>query len=313
MTDVYHLRRVQPRHQKKVAAFLSSLFKTKPGFWKWKLSIPYKRPASAWIATLPSGEPVSHYAYMPLAVVAGKERVHGALCTAMATAPRHRGRSLISQLSRAAFDDVERQGAEICLGFSNQAGLKVDKKATGYGYRVVGSFATYAAIPRKTMKSDVVLIRMKRSERFRSWPATPHALALQKSADYLEWRYRAHPDHTNECFRLVRGNKQIGYAVLRSKNARMEITDLIVGNDREIPDAVRSCSAYARQKGSRILTITVLKNTFWKRVLKQAGFVSLLKRTRYSLTIKTTRHTPQDLKRLFLKANSWRLVGGDIL
>jgi hypothetical protein len=313
MTSIYHLRRVQKRHTKRVTEFLTSVFKTRPGFWKWKLAMPSKRPIITWMATVPNGEPISHYAYLPLDIAAGKERIPASLCTAMATHPKHRGRSLISRLSETSFQDAEAQSSEICIGFSNQAGLRVDKGSVGYGYRIIGSFATFACLTGKAIVSVLYLEPLKAKESFKKISPSAHALSIEKNPAYLEWRYRHHPEKAYRCFRLMKERRLVGYAVLRFREHRTEIMDIVLHDEHAMVEALNACAAHAKKQGSRMVTVSVLKNPFWKQSLSKAGFHELPKRARYHLTLKMTKHTPRDFKRILTKASAWRLMGGDIL
>lgn len=313
MTNVYHIRRMQKRHTKPVTVFLAAVFKTKPGFWKWKLAMSSKRPAIAWMATTPKGELVSHYAYLPLDVAAGKERMPASLCTAMATHPEHRGRSLISRLSQAAFQDAEKQGSEICIGFSNQAGLRVDKNSSGYGYAIIGSFATFATFPGKTDETTIRLEALRAKEPFKKIPFSAQILGIAKNPSFLHWRYRRYPKKIYRCFRLMDKKRLIGYVILRFRKSRAEIMDLLLRDEHRMAEALGVTVAYAKMHGARLVTVSVLKNPFWKQHLSKAGFHEVPKRVRYHLTLKFTSHTPCEFKRILNKAAAWRLMSGDIL
>ena len=56
----------------------------------------------------------------------------------MAVHPDYRGRGLVKNVSRPVYEALQARGCLAGVGFSNAAGVKVDKRSKGYGYRVVG-------------------------------------------------------------------------------------------------------------------------------------------------------------------------------
>lgn len=64
----------------------------------------------------------------------------------MAVHPDYRGRGLIKQVAEPVYTAVQAQGGIAGVGFSNAAGVKVDKHSKGYGYRVVGRLDSTVAL-----------------------------------------------------------------------------------------------------------------------------------------------------------------------
>jgi len=65
----------------------------------------------------------------------------------MATHPDYRGRGLIKHAAAPVYEALKAEGAIAGVGFSNAAGVKVDRHSKGYGYRVVGQMRPLIALP----------------------------------------------------------------------------------------------------------------------------------------------------------------------
>ncbi len=77
----------------------------------------------------------------------------------MATHPDYRGRGLIKHAAMPVYEALKVAGALAGVGFSNAAGVKVDRHSKGYGYRVVGQLHPLIALSglRRKLSSDFYL------------------------------------------------------------------------------------------------------------------------------------------------------------
>ncbi|MCA9994315.1 MAG: GNAT family N-acetyltransferase [Anaerolineales bacterium] len=64
----------------------------------------------------------------------------------MAVHPDYRGRGLIKQVAEPVYAEVVARGGMAGVGFSNEAGVQVDKKSKGYGYQVVGKMVSLLGV-----------------------------------------------------------------------------------------------------------------------------------------------------------------------
>jgi GNAT superfamily N-acetyltransferase len=71
-------------------------------------------------------------------VPGGAEAITVGVSMNMAVHPDYRGRGLVKQVAEPVYKAVQAQGGTAGVGFSNAAGVKVDRHSKGYGYRVVG-------------------------------------------------------------------------------------------------------------------------------------------------------------------------------
>lgn len=65
----------------------------------------------------------------------------------MATHPDYRGRGLIKHAAAPVYQTLQEQGICAGVGFSNAAGVKVDRHSKGYGYQVVGQLQPLMVLP----------------------------------------------------------------------------------------------------------------------------------------------------------------------
>ena len=87
------------------------------------------------------------------------------LCVNMAVHPHYRGRGLVKQLAQPVYTALREQAGVAGVGFSNAAGVNVDKHSRGYGYQVVGQ-----------LTHTLVWLRPKRAEPLeltQTWPSEP--------------------------------------------------------------------------------------------------------------------------------------------
>lgn len=229
----------------------------------------------------------------------------------MATHPSHRGQGYISKLSAAVYVDVLAKGYDFSIGFSNESGIKVDTFSKGYGYKIVGEFRTY----RKVIllpKKNAILLQKTSVFTFKS-SAAPF-LKVEKSETYFKWRYSDRPNGKYTTFEVLKEQHRIAYVVLHLSERTCVILDIIAmsidtSNYHEIIAAVEN---YCLSKGIRLLSLTVLDNTFWKRVFTQNYFLpSVYSSSTYYLTVKI--HKTMPIKNKLLSPDAWLLMGGDIL
>ena len=115
------------------------------------------------------------------------------LSTNMAVHPRYRGRGLIKQAAEPVYQTLQQRGALAGVGFSNAAGVKVDQRSKGYGYRVVGALVSQLIWLRPVQAAPLHLTP--------DWPAMPigsithptDQIHFEASPSTLRHRYAEHP------------------------------------------------------------------------------------------------------------------------
>lgn len=67
-------------------------------------------------------------------------------CVNMATHPDYRGKGLIKHVARPVYETLAGQGVMLGIGFSNAAGVQVDRHSEHYQYQVVGRMLPVMAV-----------------------------------------------------------------------------------------------------------------------------------------------------------------------
>jgi hypothetical protein len=138
------------------------------------------------------------------------------------------------------------------------------------------------------------------------------AIGIEKTCDYLTWRYMRKPFNDYQIYRLAHDGAFAGYVVLREAARRAYLYDIIADmtNIRVILAAIHNLLI---QHNKRIAILYVLANTFWREALRHYVLVPRrLGRQHYYLTVKPHSARLRD-DQTILGPEQWRLMAGDIL
>ncbi len=262
---------------------------------------------------------VAHYANLPISVRYKNKTFQSTLCVDMATHPLFRGKGLISALSKLVYQKVEKSGAAFSLGFSNEAGVKVDQNSKGYGYQVVGKFKEYSFILTKQESSEISLGEVLgfSEEVFSSKEASAKNpfFSIEKDVAYLKWRYQQKPHHSYLFFKIMKQDQFLGYVVVKDSNLQLHVLDIITNDTSVIflTELLKELSNLSLRLGKRIITYSVLENELWNNVMKKSmPFKPVTKKNEFYLTIKTHSHNVMPEKEL-LNKEKWLCFLGDVL
>ena len=114
----------------------------------------------------------------------------------MAVHPNYRGQGLVKQVAGPVYQALAKRGVVAGAGFSNAAGVQVDKRSSGYGYQVVGRLRPYLLWLRtQKQAADFQLTT--------AWPTRPFAQVDGGTAVQFAWnpaslrhRFASHPFRT---------------------------------------------------------------------------------------------------------------------
>lgn len=272
---------------------------------RWKYFDEIHAGGTVMSLAMAGGRAVSQYANAPITLSDDARPFPAMVCADMATAPGYRGRGLISKLARDVYSRVVQSDAVLSVGYSNEAGVQVDRSAKGYGYHVVGRFARYL---RPLLFALSTPYRLEPVKDFAAVCTYGEGLRIYKSPAYLTWRYLRKPHADYRVFRVSRGGATEGYAVLRAARGRCHLVELTTSPE---PDVLRAVQNTALSWGRRALLVYVLDNDYWRESLR--GFVRVPSNPRlenYYLTVKPhCDPMPNDWE----SPARWRLMGGDIV
>jgi len=99
------------------------------------------------------------------------------------------------------------------------------------------------------------------------------AVRVQRSSDYLNWRYLENPYKRHQLMTASRGDSLLGFAVLSQNGSDAEIVDVFGENDelvigRLITDVVE----FFRRRGAITVSAELIAMHPWIEVFKKAGF-----------------------------------------
>jgi hypothetical protein len=98
-------------------------------------------------------------------------------------------------------------------------------------------------------------------------------IMVERSAEYLNWRYVANPVHRHEVMIARRAGRLAGYAVLREDPQMMNLIDVFAGGDVEtVSELIQSTVALAWHRGLASASISLLESSAWIEFLKRVGF-----------------------------------------
>lgn len=231
------------------------------------------------------------------------------LCLDMATDPEHRGKKLISRLSKIVYLSRQKDQFDISIGFSNESGVMVDKYSSGYGYSIVGQFSRYISISTPQRSA----YQLRPTQELKSWSRLS-LLHFSQNKYYLEWRYLRKPGNKYQILDVVNPTgKVVAQAIIIEFKSKIEIFKITTDQLDNIQFVLQSLRHYAFSLKKTTVVIRVLPNNFWKRTLRKSHFLPLnLASTDYYLTVKPLSDKIYK-KTNFTNPESWFMMGGDIL
>lgn len=282
-----------------------------PGAIHWSFFHPqFKQKLVSFVAyakDIPN-QIVSHYGNQWLPIAINDSTLHTYLCLDMATHPDHRGKRLVSILSKQVYELLRQQHVDFSFGFSNKFGIQVDKHASNYGYNIVGQFEKFVAYPKIDRSYD-----FSESQPTTTAALPPNQYGLAKNLEYLQWRYFDKPHRPYLSFKFTH-QSSYGWIIARKHKLMLDIMDIIIPewSDQKYLNACIATRILATHLHSAGCSTQIMPNPYMRKLFKQAGFFQIphvLVSNPFWLTIKL--HNQNHPKAL--NPSSWWLMSGDIL
>jgi hypothetical protein len=124
---------------------------------------------------------------------------------------------------------------------------------------------------------------------------------VQRSAGYLNWRYRQHPFLGYEIFTLHRNRSLVGYAIANLEGQHLNVVDLF-GEQETISLLMRSVVSIAQERKLETVTTSIVALHPWAKILRTLGF---RQREKYPVVISNGREDSME------KSDGWLLMHGD--
>lgn len=231
----------------------------------------------------------------------------------MAVHPEYRGQGLVKQVSQPVYEALAERGGVAGIGFSNAAGVQVDKRSKGYGYRVVGQMKPTVALIKRRFDDTDMQITTEWPKRPFSICANMQAIHFEQSMQTVAHRFAAHPYRTYH-FGIGHINNHIcGLVVFRYvKVGRLPAVALLAAYADNLDSLLASWVTAVSRQGVRLVHLLATPNSRVLAALRQTAVClpSPINRNPYYLTAKQL--TPDTPETLF-DFNQWDCTGGDIL
>jgi GNAT superfamily N-acetyltransferase len=218
----------------------------------------------------------------------------------------HRGLGLALALQRACLEGLSTLGSGFAVDFPSRTmlavykRLQIDANAEMVRYakplradRKIAERVPVPAVARglSALANAALRLRDNRSERGRDWTiasdsgpwgeeftlAAPKwssgaGICVARTADYLNWRYREHPEQSYEMLTARQDFRLCGYLIFHMNGEDCVIDDLLAEDDAVRSALLTAVTAVARQRGVYTLSAPWLSTHSGRRLLEKCGF-----------------------------------------
>lgn len=145
-------------------------------------------------------------------------------CSVQATHPKYRRQGIVTRLTKMVEEEIDKEVEYI--GFSNGAGVKIDKYSKNINYEIIGRMATRYVLsaPRKTS------IKIKRISKVNFQDNFQPYFSIHKNSHYINWRYEKNPKYEYEYFAIQKYAQNIGYIICKKNAIKYEVQELLFAN-----------------------------------------------------------------------------------
>lgn len=231
----------------------------------------------------------------------------------MAVHPDYRGRGLVKQVAGPVYQALAEGGAVAGAGFSNAAGVQVDRRSSGYGYSVVGRLRPFLLWFRRQMPHDDFYLTEQ-------WPGLPFLPVRWETAVQFAWtpqslrhRFACHPFRSYRFGVWVQGECVAGVVVYRPiRLAGLPAAALLAAYGPDLPGLLERWQGAMAASGLRLGHLVGTPACRVVQILRETAVClpQPFSRNPYYLTLKPlVPSLPQESYRLA----SWSCLGGDIL
>ncbi|MCC6604978.1 MAG: GNAT family N-acetyltransferase [Anaerolineae bacterium] len=231
----------------------------------------------------------------------------------MAVHPNYRGQGLVKNVAAPVYEALADRGVVAGVGFSNAAGVQVDKRSSGYGYLVVGKLRPYLFWLRATPPTNDFFLTSQ-------WPDLPFQPAARETAVHFAWtpaslrqRFACHPFRHYSFGVWKQDSSVAGLVVYRPiRLAGVPAVALLAAYGRDHTSLLQRFTSALSSRGTRWIHLAATPAAGTAALLRKTA-VALpqpFSRNPYYLTLKPlSAWLPPDVFRL----ENWSCLGGDVL
>ena len=232
----------------------------------------------------------------------------------MAVHPDFRGRGLVKQVAQPVYATLQTMTAVSGVGFSNAAGVKVDKRSKGYGYQVLGKMQPFLLwlSPQRQRPNPLTLTT---DWPHGDWPAAQAAATFRFATDpvWLNNRFGHHPFRHYRFGVWQEGTRIYGIVVDRPlRYAGLNGSTLLMAYGPDLPTLLTHWVNKIHTTGGRFVHWLATPTSAVTKALQPWGSLWSLpySRSPYYLTAKPLTTT---LPLNFMNFQHWDCIGGTIL
>ncbi len=258
---------------------------------------------------------VSAYINTPLLISNFDKSFKAGCCAVIATRNEYQRQGLISKLSKLVYYDIEKNNYDFSIGFSNNSGIKVDKKSRDYNYQIIGEFHTYITAGLPFFKSDY---KLEKVDNFQADILSKNKINyfnFNKSKEYLDWRYKKNPKKHYNIYKIVLKKEDIGYIVVKYSKLSYTLHELCISNKylSDLNNIMKALEKEAFKNKKLFVAYNVLDNNFWKDIFNSRRYVKKnVQKDKFYLTVKIHNKNLK-LRDELLDENKWFLTAGNII
>jgi ribosomal protein S18 acetylase RimI-like enzyme len=231
----------------------------------------------------------------------------------LAVHPAYRGRGLVKHVAQPVYTTLIDRGVLAGVGFSNAAGVKVDRRSQAYGYQVIGRMQSVLIGLFPWLKSEPLRLTPDwPSAPFEFAPSTDELIRFAASPILIRHRFVQHPFRRYhfgvwETSAGVRGI--VVYRLVKWKGLR--VASLLAAYGHDVAELVQHWAAALRHAGIYFVQALTTPTAVLRAALHNIGWGVRLPYTRspYFLTVKPLTETASAM----LNFTRWDCSGGDIL
>lgn len=231
----------------------------------------------------------------------------------LAVHPDYRGRGLVKQVAQPVYATLADRGVLAGVGFSNAAGVKVDRRSRTYGYQVIGQMQS--TLVRLSGRDAAEPLRLTTTWPWGSFdfiPARSDRIYFAASPLLVQHRFAQHPFRRYQVGVWEDADRVRGVVIYRVVTwLGVRVASLLAAYGDDLPALLNRWTAALRLNGIRFAHALTTPASGLRAALRNTGWSIRVPYSRapYFLTVKSLRESAAPL----LDFQRWDCSGGDIL
>jgi hypothetical protein len=231
----------------------------------------------------------------------------------LAVHPAYRGRGLVKQVAQPVYAALAERGVIAGVGFSNAAGVKVDRHSRAYGYQVIGQMQSLlVGLSARGNDEPLRLTDVWPSAPFDFIPPRSDQVHFAASPSLVHHRFAGHPFRRYQFGVWENADRVRGIVIYRSAAwLGVRAASLLAAYGDDMPALLKRWTTALRLNGIRFAHALTTPVSGLRAALRATGqsIPVPYSRTPYFLTVKPLTEGAAPL----LDFNRWDCSGGDIL